>query len=384
MKKSIQYLVSVFKSQKDSFFPLLIVLLLSAFITSCKEESVPTKPHQNQILTDAAIAKLQATADKVMMEKLAPGMIAYIAVEGEGDIYITRGVGNLASSEPMNVNNYFRMASVTKTFTTEAVLILCDEGKIDLNKTISFYLPEYAIPGRDTITIRMLGNMTSGLVDVLSDPGLMNTYYGSQGTAKFTPEELIVPLLTSQLKFTPGTQYNYCNSNTILLGLVIKKVTSKALKDIFAEKIFQPLGLTHTFWPETNFIPQPYHHAYTNLLGTSNLDVTYYGNSWGNAAGILISNFDDLKIWAKELYERKLLSDNSKIERFQIGVEGSGYGFGVERIGNFAGHSGGIIGWNTMVFYDGIKKITIITHANSLDEQPASYAFGEFAKALGY
>jgi len=315
---------------------------------------------------------------------LAPGMIAYIAVEGEGDLYITRGVGNLASSEPMNVNNYFRMASVTKTFTTEAVLILCDEGKIDLNKTISFYLPEYAIPGRDTITIRMLGNMTSGLVDVLSDPGLMNTYYGSQGTAKFTPEELIVPLLTSQLKFTPGTQYNYCNSNTILLGLVIKKVTSKALKDIFAEKIFQPLGLTHTFWPETNFIPQPYHHAYTNLLGTSNLDVTYYGNSWGNAAGILISNFDDLKIWAKELYERKLLSDNAKIERFQIGFEGSGYGFGVERIGNFAGHSGGIIGWNTMVFYDGIKKITIITHANSLDEQPASYAFGEFAKALGY
>jgi D-alanyl-D-alanine carboxypeptidase len=384
MKTFIQYLVSVFKSQKDSFFPLLIVLLLSTFIASCKEESVPTKPHQNQVLTDAAIAKLQATADRVMMEKLAPGMIAYIAVEGEGDIYITRGVGNLNTSEPMNINNYFRMASVTKTFTTEAVLILSDEGKIDLNKTISFYLPEYAIPGKDTITIRMLGNMTSGLIDVLSDPGLMNTYYNSQGTAKFTPEELVVPLLTSQLKFTPGSQYNYCNSNTILLGLVIKKVTGKALKDVLAEKIFQPLGLTHTFWPETNYIPQPYHHGYTNYLGTSNLDVTYYGNLWGNAAGILISNFDDLKIWAKELYERKLLSDNSKIERFQFGVEGSGYGFGVEKIGDFAGHSGGILGWNTMVFYDGIKKITIITHANSLDEQPAGYAFGEFAKALGY
>ncbi|MCK9212233.1 MAG: beta-lactamase family protein [Ignavibacteriaceae bacterium] len=384
MKTFIQYLVSVFNHKKNYFFPLLIVFLLSIFITSCKEESVPTKPHQNQILTDAAIARLQATADRVMMEKLAPGMIAYIAVEGEGDIYITRGVGNLNTSEPMNINNYFRMASVTKTFTTEAVLILSDEGKIDLNKTISFYLPEYAIPGKDTITIRMLGNMTSGLIDVLSDPALGASYYGSQGTMKFTPEELIVPLFTSQLKFTPGTQFNYCNSNTILLGLVIKKVTGRELKDIFAEKIFRPLGLTHTFWPETNYIPQPYHHGYTNFLGTSNLDVTYYGNSWGNAAGILISNFDDLKIWAKELYERKLLSANSKVERFQFGVEGSGYGFGVEKIGDFAGHSGGITGWNTMVFYDGIKKITIITHANSLDEQPASYAFAEFAKALGY
>jgi len=79
MKKSIQYLVSVFKSQKDSFFPLLIVLLLSAFITSCKEESVPTKPHQNQILTDAAIAKLQATADRVMMEKL---VLCHSSIDG--------------------------------------------------------------------------------------------------------------------------------------------------------------------------------------------------------------------------------------------------------------------------------------------------------------
>jgi D-alanyl-D-alanine carboxypeptidase len=383
MKTFVLNLISISAFKKHFFFTLLIIFFLSVANQSCKDESSPTEP-QRTILTTETIAKLEAAADKVMMDKQVPGMIAYIAVEGEGELFITRGVGNLTTSEPMNKINYFRMASVTKTFTTEAALILAGEGKIDLSKTISFYLPEYSIPGRDTITIRMLGNMTSGLIDVLSDPTLFAAYYNSQGTMKFTPEELIVPLLTSQLKFTPGSQYNYCNSNTILLGLVIKKVTGKALKDVFAEKIFQPLGLTHTFWPETNYLPTPYHHAYTNLLGTKHQDVTYYGNSWGNAAGILISNIADLKIWAKEIAEGNLLSATSKNERYLMGVAGSGYGFGVEMIKDLFGHSGGITGWNSMVFYDKTKKITIITHANSLDDQPAGYAFQLFAKVLGY
>jgi len=367
--------------KKSNLLILITILLFSFTAQSCKEESEPTIP-QNKVLTTGTIALLQEAANMVMMEKQIPGMLVYIAVEGEGELYIIRGVGNLSTSEPMNINNYFRMASVTKTFTTEAALILADEGKIDLNKTLSFYLPEYAIPGMDTITIRMLGNMTSGLIDVLNDPGLSAAYYGSQGTIKFTPEELIVPLFTSQLRFTPGTQFDYCNSNTILLGMVIRKVTGEDLKSVFAEKIFKPLGLKNTFWPETNYMPQPYHHAYTSMMGSNHQDVTYYGNSWGNAAGILITNLADLKIWAKEIYERKLLSVSSKAERFQEGIADYGYGFGVERIFDWAGHSGGIIGWNNMVFYQGVKKYTLIIHTNALDGTPAGYAFQQFAEIL--
>jgi D-alanyl-D-alanine carboxypeptidase len=364
-----------------SLFLLLIVCLSTFFVISCKKGI--TEP-DSSILTPDVIEKLQAAADKVMMEKAMPGLIAYIAVEGEGELYISRGVGNLATSEPMNINNYFRVASVTKTFTTETVLILADEGKIDLGKTIGFYLPEYSLPGKDTITIRMLGNMTSGLIEFMSDPVLSAAYYNSQGTAKFTPEELIAPVLNSKLMFTPGTHYFYCNTNTILLGMVIKKVTGKEVKDVFAEKIFRPLGLTHTFWPETNFLPSPYHHAYTNLLGPPNADVTYYGNSWGNAAGILISNLADLKIWAKELSEMKLLSASAKLERFKIGSPEAHYGFGLELYGNLVGHAGAIVGYNSMVYSDGVRKITIITHVNTFEDNPAGFAFVEFAKILGY
>jgi D-alanyl-D-alanine carboxypeptidase len=365
------------------FFPVLIISLLPFLIQSCKKDATsPTEP-QKKILTAENIVKLQAAADKIMRDKVVPGMIVYIGVEGEGELNITRGVANLVTSEPMNINNYFRLASVTKTFTTETALILVDEGKIDLNKTISYYLPEYpTLPGKDNITVRMLGNMTSGFIDALDDSALGAAYYGSQGTVKFTPEQLIVPLLTSHLIFTPGTQYKYCNSNTIILGLIIKKVTGQDLKDVLAAKIFQPLRMTHTLWPETNFLPTPYSHAYTSKLGVVNQDVTYWGNSWGNAAGILISNIADLKIWVKELYERKLLSSNTKNERFQFGVPDAGYGFGVERFMDWAGHSGGIAGWNNMVFYQGVKKISVIISCNSLDDVPASAAFPAFGQIL--
>ncbi|MCX6238151.1 MAG: serine hydrolase [Bacteroidia bacterium] len=364
-----------------NLFGLLIICLSTFFVISCKKGI--TEP-DSSILTTDVIEKLQAAADKVMMEKSMPGLIAYIAVEGEGELYISRGVGNLATSEPMNINNCFRVASVTKTFTTETVLILADEGKIDLGKTIGFYLPEYSLPGKDIITIRMLGNMTSGLSEFMNDPVLSAAYYNSQGTAKFTPEELIAPVLNSKLMFTPGTHYFYCNTNTILLGMVIKKVTGKEVKDVFAEKIFRPLGLTHTFWPETNFLPSPYHHAYTDLLGPPNADVTYYGNSWGNSAGILISNLADLKIWAKELSEMKLLSASAKLERFKIGSPEAHYGFGLELYGNLVGHAGAILGYNSMVYSDGVRKITIITHVNTFEDNPAGFAFVEFAKILGY
>ncbi|MCK9209927.1 MAG: hypothetical protein M0P61_03715, partial [Ignavibacteriaceae bacterium] len=96
--------------KSTNLFSLLIVCLFAFIAISCKEEnSSPTAP-QNKILNAETIEKLQAAADKIMMEKAMPGLIAYIAVEGEGELYISRGVGNLATSEPMNINNYFRVA----------------------------------------------------------------------------------------------------------------------------------------------------------------------------------------------------------------------------------------------------------------------------------
>ena len=371
-------------SNKSKYFIPLIFSALFFFISiSCKDAGI-TEP-QPSVLTKETIGKLQAAADKVMMENQTPGMMAYICVEGEGEIYITRGVSNLVTSEPININNNFRIGSITKTVTSEAVLILADEGKIDLNKSISFYFPELKIPGGDEITIRMLGNMTSGLFDYTNDMSLWTPYINSNGVEVFTPEELIAITLSHPIQFEPGTKYDYCNANFILLGLLIKKVTGKEVRDVFNEKIFQPLGMENTFWPITSYLPYPYNHGYSSLLTGSSIETTNWNTSWGDAAGILISNFSDLKIWTQELYERKLLSDKMKSERFawvddEPGVKYSG--FGIEKVFDWIGKSGSIFGYNSEAWYNPIKKITIIINTNSNDGLPADNVFLSFFNIL--
>jgi len=368
-----------------NLFSLLIVCLFAFIAISCKESSIPTEP-QIKTLNAETIEKLQAAADKVMMENQTPGMMAYISVDGEGEgIYITRGVSNLATSEPMNINNSFRIGSITKTVTTEAVLILVDEGKIDLNQSISFYLPELNIPSGDKITIPMLANMSSGLFNYTDDMNLWTPYINSNGEKTFTPEELLALSFSHPLLFEPGTEYNYCNTNTVLLGLLIKKVTGKEVRDVFNEKIFQPLGMKNTFWPNTRYLPYPYNHGYTAQLTGSLIETTNWNASWGDAAGILISNISDMKIWTKEMYDCKLLSDKMKSERFAwIDDEPGGKysGFGIEKVFDWVGKAGSLPGYNSETWYNPVKKITIIINTNSWDGMPADNVFASFIDIL--
>jgi D-alanyl-D-alanine carboxypeptidase len=312
-----------------------------------------------------------------------PGLAAYIAVEGEGSFTITRGVSNITANEPMSVNNTFKIGSITKTFTTEAVLILADEGKIDLDKPILYYLPDIKLPnGADKITVRMLGNMTSGLFNYTDSPDFFTSWFATNGETSYTPDELVAFAGNRpELNFTPGTQYQYCNTNTVLLGLLIEKVTGKKVREVLDEKIFQPLGLTNTRWPLSLFLPYPYTHGYTYLIDKhSFVDCTNWNTSWGDAAGILISNFHDLQIWSKELTEGNLLSKNSKDERYNWNM--GGYGFGVENVSGWIGHPGVLEGYNTHLWVKPEKKITIIITSNTSIEYPAQNAMNAFAKIL--
>jgi len=134
MKTSITNSVSTFSWEKRYIFPLLIMLLLAFLLPSCTDDSSITGP-ANQILTDETIAELQAAADMVV--PYTPGLIAYIMKEGEDEVIIKRGVSNLATNEPVDEKNFFRIASVTKTFTTEdTVEITCHGGNFIANEII--------------------------------------------------------------------------------------------------------------------------------------------------------------------------------------------------------------------------------------------------------
>jgi len=385
MKTSILNLVSVFSCKKPYLYSFPLMFLLLLLFQSCTKDSSITGP-ENQILTDETIAELQAAADIVMV--YTPGLIAYIVKEGEEEVIIKRGVSNLTTNEPVDENNFFRIASITKTFTTEAVLILADQQLIDLNATVASYLQEYNIPGSDTITVRMLGNMTSGLVSYTADTTFYKQLYFLRGEWVFCAPELIFYSSKYPLKFTPGSKYEYCNTNTVILGEIIKKVTGKSVSQVFAEEIFQPLGMENTIWPTSRYLPAPYTHGYSANVG-SLIDVTNWNPSYGDAAGILVSNFTDLKIWAKEINEMKLLSASLKAERRgwidEDPVNNPGqnyYGFGLMKYRDWIGHSGVIEGYNTQIYYNTVKDIMIIINTNTQDNNPAEGAFHLFADII--
>jgi D-alanyl-D-alanine carboxypeptidase len=146
--------------------------------------------------------------------------------------------------------------------------------------------------------------------------------------------------------------------------------------------------MNNTFWPNTSYLPFPYSHGYSIGSDGLILDQTYWNPSWGDAAGILISNLTDMKIYAKEINECKLLSAKMKIERFKWvddtdappGIKFSG--FGIEKIKNWIGHPGSVFGYNSELWYETEKKITIIIFTNTMDGHPADALLSAFAKVL--
>lgn len=354
-------------------FAFLLLVTFSGITGSCKKDV-----NVSLILTKERKTELSNAVDSVFGEVGAPGVIVRISVDGEPDITIKRGAGNLVTNAAMSENDYFRIASNTKTFTGTAILILAGEGKLSLDSTISYYLPELQIPNGNKITVRMLGNMTSGLYDYTSDSDFWASYQTSNYTAAYTPDSILSYAFSHPVMFAPGADFSYCNTNTILLGLLMEKVTGKTARQVIKEKVIDPMNLKNTYWPNSSFLLEPYTHGYSSHFGLL-ADATNWNPSWGYAAGALVSNLDDMKIWAKAVAEGALLSDEMKSERFGW-IQGPfyQYGFCLIRDGNWIGHTGSIFGYNSNVFYHPVKKITMIIFVNMETNTPALY----FAWAL--
>ncbi len=347
-------------------------LMAPALLAGCGGTDVLLRP---RVLTPEVKVQLEAATDSVFAQVNPPGMIALISVDGEGDYFIRRGVSDRSSGAPMNEAHYFRIASNTKTFTGAAVLILADEGKINLDAPIASYLAEYNIPNGERITVRMLGNMTSGLFNYSDDELFLEPFVASGYSLAYTPQQLLATAFSHPPYFLPGpdAKHKYCNTDIVLLGLLMEKVTGKSAKQVIDEKVIQPMGLTHTYWPDSGALATPYTHGYSKQDDSDNLlDASTWNPSWGYTAGALVSTFADMKMWARAVADGSLLSERSRAERFKW-VDDQ-YGFCVMKAGYWVGHPGTIYGYNSHVFFHTVKKITLVILVNqALPGTPVEY-----------
>jgi D-alanyl-D-alanine carboxypeptidase len=319
-------------------------------------------------------AELDAAIEAAMSEAAIPGAI--VGIWGpDGDYVKTFGVSDKLTGAPMKRDFHHRIGSITKTFTTAALLLLVDQGKVSLDDPISMYVD--GVPSGDTITLRNLARMSSGLTTYDDSDAFVDGYF-TDPTQPYGPTGMLAFAFDQPVKFEAGTEWDYSNTNTTLLGLVVEDVSGQSLADFVAANITGPLNMTRTTVPEAAELPEPHAQGYT-VVGDTEKIATDWNPSWGWGAGNMTSTLDDMKIWAEELGTGSLLTPAMHQERINSTVkmtDTAAYGLGVFNDSGWIGHSGSIFGYQTLVFYQPEQQTSLVVFTNSDKPATASTTLG--------
>lgn len=334
---------------------------------------------------DADLARRLDTAiDTALAEANVPG--AMVGIWGPDGSYLRAfGVADKATGAPMATDFYSRIGSVTKTFTVTGVLQLADAGRLGLDDPIGKFVE--GVPEGDRITLRQLARMQSGLANYTAVPGFQQAFFADP-RRPFTPRELLDWAFGQPSSFPPGAGFEYCNTNTVLLGLVVEKVAGQPLHDYIHDRIIEPLGLRRTTFPTDSAFPQPHAQGYTvQTADDSEAVATDWNPSWAWAAGAMISTLDDMRVWAEALATGTLLSPEMQQQRLQtVGAPGlppqDGYGLGIFKLGGWIGHNGSLPGYQTVTVYLLEKQTAMVIFINTDIEAHGGEASTALATAI--
>lgn len=208
----------------------------------------------------------------------------------------------------------------------------------------------------------MLLQMTSGLYDYVQDLPVAASAAGFQANRlrTYTPEQLVALAMRHRPLFAPGTSASYSNTNYVILGMIVGRVTGRSWASEVSARIIRPLDLRHTSTPGTfPFIAGPHAEGYESFGGDTPVNVTVLNPSAADAAGSMISTTDDLSRFYLALADGRLLAPAQLAEMEATiaapggaeGYPGARYGLGLDWFplpcGGYLGHSGGILGYQT-------------------------------------
>ena len=333
---------------------LLSFALLSGLALPSAAQPAPAPP----ATTPADFQRLLDT----LVAAGAPGAIG--AVEDDGrTIRGVSGVGNLRTGQPPRPVQTFRVASQTKVFVATAVLQLVARGRVGLDDPVGRYLPRRLLPdGGGRITVRQLLNHTSGLYDPQVEVYRTLQELYDRRFEHWTPREVMALANDNGLLFEPGTAWSYSNTNYVVAGLLLERVTGTSVARQLERRFIRPLGLRHTWFPtDTAALPPPRLRGYMPLDEQPPLvdaDITRFNPSFFWASGALVSNVDDLDRFYDALFDGRLLPRRLLAEmqtQVDTGAPGVGYGLGLEIYtlpcgATAVGHTGALPGYNSGSF----------------------------------
>ncbi|MEV3852387.1 serine hydrolase domain-containing protein [Streptomyces microflavus] len=303
---------------------------------------------------------VQRQLDALVRGGGAPGALAHVVKAGGMVRHYTSGTGNLATGSAVSRDGSVRIGSNTKAYTATVVLQLVCEGEVALDEPVETYLPGLlrgdGIDGR-TITIRQLLQHTSGLPEYMDQQAVL-----TNPRRYYEPRELVDRALDHPADFAPGARWSYSNTNYIVAGLLVQKVTGRPLGEEIKSRITDRVGLRHTYLPAPGdmTVRGRHPHGYRRLTADGPWrDYTRLDPSWGWAAGSMISTNSDLNAFYAALFSGRLLTPAQLTEmRATVPVDAEGaapgtrYGLGVQSIplscgGRYWGHGGSLPGFST-------------------------------------
>ena len=332
-------------------------------------------------------ARIDRIAADVLQERGVPS--ASVAVVKGGKLVYTQAYGKAHIDPDVAAKPEMRysIGSVSKQFTAAAILILQEQGKLTLNDAVGKYVP--GLTRGDEVTIRQILSHTSGYQDYWPEDYLM-----APMMKPATAQQILDTWAKKPLDFEPGTRWQYSNTNYVIAGEIVEKVSGEKLMDFLGEHIFHPLGMK-SVWnsDETKLTSTDATPYVRNALGPLRL-APKEGRGWMFAAGELAMTAHDLALWDESLIAQTVLKPESYKQMFtEVKLKdgkGTEYGLGVDvkkRDGHRSiEHSGEVTGFvsdNEVLVDDGVAVAVLTNHmaggAGDIAQQVASIVSGSGA-----
>lgn len=264
-------------------------------------------------LLQSQTTELQSFFDVYAQEHRFSGNV--LIVQDERPMFLkSYGMAHQEFKVPNTAETKFRIASITKLFTSVLIYKSIEEGKLTLDKTIFEVLPDYQGGGRQKVTIHQLLTSTSGIESLESNG---DEVYEK----KLTSDEVLKQYASGQLDTIPGTKFSYNNADYIILGKILEKVYHKSFESILKDQVLSPLKLANTGVLDYKVIDNLATSYWWNTeTKTYERDIPYYGENYG-ASGNMYSTVWDLNKFSEALYTGKLITMDSLNQLLQT-VEG--------------------------------------------------------------
>jgi CubicO group peptidase (beta-lactamase class C family) len=262
-----------------------------------------------------------------------------VLVADQGRVVLQKGYGlaDRAAGTPNTPDTKFRIGSLTKQFTAALVLRLVEQGQLKLDGRVGDYLPDYPSAAGRALTLHQLLTHTAGLPEYTTQPA-----FAPVANTPQTPAQLVALFAKLPLDFAPGSRFRYSNSNYILLGAIIEKVTGKSYAQVFEALLARPAGLRATAYAPTE-PADPRRAAGYQPTPNGLVPAPPINMSTPYAAGAITSTVTDLYRWHEVLLGTKVLSAASQRLLFTPVQENYAYGWTVfkARLGARYGYGAG-------------------------------------------